>query len=761
MDPLRRLGASGTREGFFDGNPAPGPFGIPVWAYEHTRGGQPGGGDEWFANGRTRLVWDPSWLGGGTPLWAQADDTHADIRQDFSQHNVSVDSDTSFRSIGVISWTNPFDTYRIDVVGELVLSWAGSGNPVGSGAVDVVIAHERAADGLVDAIFSQTVTKPTPTDPAREELALAVDLRGLELAKGDRLLVSHRGREVSPGRWMLLADRIAIVPASSENTAVVTLDVQSNAAPITAAMSSSHGLEFAGDRGRVDLGNPPELQITGDQTIEMWLKPANFSERRNPWNKAYAGEGTITQELAGGLTYFWGNLGIDGGTSPENYQGFNSGRSLILDQWTHVAVVRDLTNGSLQWYYNGELTREGVPNFPAAVAGTQAARIGDGYTFGYAGCIDEVRVWNVARTQAEIQASLNQRLNGDEPGLSGYWPFEEGVGTQTNDQSTAEIHGMLTGGASGPNWVDAALPFEAALATTEEIDLTIVLDGSDTDGDPLTATVTRLPEWGQLFQTDDGVTRGALIDLVPAGVTDSQRRIIYVPDPDYDRFDSVSYTLNDGKVDSAEGTYQVAIMPINDPPLANEDNYNTVEDVPISTGNVLANDGDIEGDSIAVDSFTQPASGGTVTYSGNGIFDYTPGTGFSGSDFFEYSLTDGIATGSAARVNVFVTSVDEYVWNNPAGGNWHTASNWTPNAVPGSGDRAVIALDGDYTVMVDQHTTISVLVVGGNSGTQKLRNPNRTLTIINQGSLGPTSLYEQAGGELTGTAPVVFDGGFV
>lgn len=45
-------------------------------------------------------------------------------------------------------------------------------------------------------------------------------------------------------------------------------------------------------------------------------------------------------------------------------------------------------------------------------------------------------------------------------------------------------------------------------------------------------------------------------------------------------------------------------------------------------------------------------------------------------------------------------------WNNPAGGNWNTASNWNPAAVPGAADHAIISLAGTYTVALDTNATL-------------------------------------------------------
>ena len=68
-------------------------------------------------------------------------------------------------------------------------------------------------------------------------------------------------------------------------------------------------------------------------------------------------------------------------------------------------------------------------------------------------------------------------------------------------------------------------------------------------------------------------------------------------------------------------------------PDAVDDSYTTDEDTPLTTGNVLANDTDLDGDSLSVDSFTQPVHG-TVTYNNDGTFTYTPTANYHGSDSF-------------------------------------------------------------------------------------------------------------------------------
>lgn len=167
--------------------------------------------------------------------------------------------------------------------------------------------------------------------------------------------------------------------------------------------------DFATDR-YISISDSPN--ITGDQTIAMWLYPTSFVTRMNPWNKAYGGEGTITHETSGSLNYYWGTNGGNG--TP--YQSLGSSFSTPVNQWTHVAIVRDITNGKLKWYVNGVFSNETSTSYTAAALTTSPLIIGDGYTSTYRGKIDDVREYGSALNDAEIKALYIKRANLDSGG---------------------------------------------------------------------------------------------------------------------------------------------------------------------------------------------------------------------------------------------------------------------------------------------------------------------------------------------------------
>ncbi|YCM44551.1 FG-GAP-like repeat-containing protein [Verrucomicrobiaceae bacterium 227] len=204
-------------------------------------------------------------------------------------------------------------------------------------------------------------------------------------------------------------------------------------------------LELDGVSG-VNLGNPVSLQISGSQTLEFWLKPNDFSIRRNPLAKAYGGEGTMTIETDGTVNYYYGTNGGNAGT----YQTINSLAALRADEWQHLALVRDFSVNPavVRWYLNGKLTNEVEANHNPAVAGGLDFLIGQGYTNSFQGGIDELRIWNVARNATQIEAGLTSALSGSEAGLVGYYQFEENGGTAVFDASSQGNDGATVGPAA-------------------------------------------------------------------------------------------------------------------------------------------------------------------------------------------------------------------------------------------------------------------------------------------------------------------------
>ena len=93
----------------------------------------------------------------------------------------------------------------------------------------------------------------------------------------------------------------------------------------------------------------------------------------------------------------------------------------------HVAATFD--GSTVRLYLDGTLSASAPWSLGTVYYGADDVLIGaDNFSFGYLrrfdGYIDDVRVWDRARTAAEIANSMNCRLTGSESGLVAYWPFD-------------------------------------------------------------------------------------------------------------------------------------------------------------------------------------------------------------------------------------------------------------------------------------------------------------------------------------------------
>ena len=208
--------------------------------------------------------------------------------------------------------------------------------------------------------------------------------------------------------------------------------------------TTSTALRFTADGQQVLIPHTDELdRINLGLTIESWVKPdASLLSR---------GYSSIVSKQLNGTGYMTASnmLGPEPGFKAEvaGIQVTSQSRP-VAGIWQHIAAVWDHF-GQLKIYVNGQLN--GVINADPPIPNTFPLWIGSspfGADTNFRGDIDEVRIWAVARSQEEIQSTMNQYLCGDEIGLRAYWSFDEGSGQQVIDTL-----GRSNGSISGPVWV--------------------------------------------------------------------------------------------------------------------------------------------------------------------------------------------------------------------------------------------------------------------------------------------------------------------
>ncbi|TPW18257.1 MAG: hemagglutinin/hemolysin-like protein, partial [bacterium] len=120
--------------------------------------------------------------------------------------------------------------------------------------------------------------------------------------------------------------------------------------------------------------------------------------------------------------------------------------------------------------------------------------------------------------------------------------------------------------------------------------------------------------------------------------------------------DSFGYSVTDLREGTATARVSVTVRPVNDAPVAVADSSSTAEDTPVSI-TVLANDYDVDGDSLTLSAPSMTAQGGTVAVQG-AAFLYNPPAGYFGLDTFLYTASDG-ALSASATVTIRVDSVND------------------------------------------------------------------------------------------------------
>jgi VCBS repeat-containing protein len=172
---------------------------------------------------------------------------------------------------------------------------------------------------------------------------------------------------------------------------------------------------------------------------------------------------------------------------------------------------------------------------------------------------------------------------------------------------------------------DPPVAYPDSYSTNEDTTLTIPAPGVlgndvDVDGDPLTAVKVSNTTHGTVSLNSNG------------GFT-------YTPAENYVGVDTFTYKAYDGTVYSNIATVTITVNAVNEPPIANNDTATVLMDSTNNKIDVLANDADPDEDPLTITGVSGAAHG-TTTTDGDYVY-YSPTLGYSGSDSFTYTISDG------------------------------------------------------------------------------------------------------------------------
>jgi len=189
------------------------------------------------------------------------------------------------------------------------------------------------------------------------------------------------------------------------------------------------------------------------------------------------------------------------------------------------------------------------------------------------------------------------------------------------------------------------------ITTLEDTPVSDKISVTDVDGDVLVYNKKTDPTHGTVVVNIDGT-------------------YTYTPNKDYIGNDSFSVIVTDGNGGTIVIVVNISVTPVNDPPVAVDDSYTTLEDKAL-TGNVLSNDNDSENNPIILvkysvngvtktpGTFTNITNIGTIAIVADGSFTFTPVRDYSGTlPPISYVVSDGVLT-DTANVKITVLPLPE------------------------------------------------------------------------------------------------------
>ncbi|MBZ0256165.1 tandem-95 repeat protein, partial [bacterium] len=204
---------------------------------------------------------------------------------------------------------------------------------------------------------------------------------------------------------------------------------------------------------------------------------------------------------------------------------------------------------------------------------------------------------------------------------------------------------------------DAPTVEGAEFSTNENASLVITTDqllstSSDVDGDAIYRFVSLVtpPAHGEITQAPG---------MPPYTNDPAETILIYSPEPQFNGADSFTFVVTDGTDFSEPAEVVINVTPINDPPIAEMDEYYLLEDnaLTVAAPGVLANDVDPEDDPLSVE-LMPGYDDGRLTLNADGSFAFTPEENFNGEAFYSYRSFDGEFE-SVASIIFHVTPVND------------------------------------------------------------------------------------------------------
>ncbi|MEQ8523721.1 LamG-like jellyroll fold domain-containing protein [Gracilimonas sp.] len=327
--------------------------------------------------------------------------------------------------------------------------------------------------------------------------------------------------------------------------------------------------------------------------------------------------------------------------------------SIPANQWTHIAATYDGTD--LKIYVNGSLdatdseSRSIDPNPQPLLIGGPNALNGNFFS----GELDEIRIWNVARTESEIADNFYKQLMGHQEDLISYFRFDESAGSSlTYSSATEAMSGSLNG--------DATFVNSNALSSQPVVSSPIPEITLDEDFGSYVAA-----DLDTVFQDDDTQNLTYSI-VVPCHIVEAEVQndtsLVFTSLENIFGTDTLTVEATDGAT-TARQSFIVNVESVNDvPELAGFENDLQVPIDGEFTADMFARTADVESaDTALTFTFAVDTSGINVDFDGQ-VLTLSPNGNFDGSGTLDIEVTDedgGVKTASVGIQMVTDTDITD------------------------------------------------------------------------------------------------------
>ncbi|MCK4694799.1 MAG: T9SS type A sorting domain-containing protein, partial [Candidatus Cloacimonetes bacterium] len=359
----------------------------------------------------------------------------------------------------------------------------------GGESQDVVVTVNTSFVGIIsDTLF---IISDNPDDP---EVYISLLGLGVDLLPPDiSVYPDSINEELYSGE---ISQQELIIENNGFTDLVIEIDCPDS---LDAGMS----VTLNGDGDYISVGNNPCLRPYFPFTITVWVKVNSSSYYKtifanDTFGPNYYGFWFKTSD-SNQITLTTCNGGPPGQNSRKSYL---TDFEILINEWYHIAAVATS-------FFDRTIYINGYPvncswsgNATTMVYNGDDARIGQNLNHSYLdGSIDEIRFWNYAQTQLEIQSTMNTTLIGNEPGLIGYWnfnsdnPLDDISGNGNNGiahgditlvESTAPIIGWLSASptfatVNPGSSMGIEITFDATVLEVGNYETSIIISSNDPD----------------------------------------------------------------------------------------------------------------------------------------------------------------------------------------------------------------------------------------------------------------------------------------